>query len=408
MCLFPSPVYAGTRAFKYGIKEFECGSCPECMQKRASYWVLRTVAETRYRRSIGQSTCMVTLTYDNFARDDRGHLLPDAEHGGYIELPSDRSIRCDKRDVQLFMKRLRKKFGSTDIKYLATAEHGSRTGRAHYHVILFGVEFGDLRQYKKSKRGNMIYTSRTLSSLWKHGICTVDSCSVSGAVARYCTKYTLKQHGQNDTFQLFSHGIGFKWLCDHFTGRPYIIEGRQYPIPRTVWNWYIFNKYSQFQSDMSYRYVAKNKLLLHDDRYEDNHRKLEFMRILRDDDDVYSSYRESLSYNADLRDLSRPSPRERILSLDQKKYGSYRHKALNAMIAYESRVRFSNDFKVVKYKDYEPYRASSPVICRKRSCHITANDTFSLDLGISSEKVEEIFLQVLDKCRLKRYIKEKK
>lgn len=42
-----------------------------------------------------------------------------------------------KRDVQLYLKRLRKKDESSRIRYYAVGEYGSHGGRPHYHILLF-------------------------------------------------------------------------------------------------------------------------------------------------------------------------------------------------------------------------------------------------------------------------------
>jgi hypothetical protein len=77
-----------------------------------------------------------------------------------------------KKDIQDFMKRYRAyldyHYGKNKkpIKYMATAEYGDRTHRAHYHVLIFGHVFNDRVPYKKSKRGNQIYMSLTVSALF--------------------------------------------------------------------------------------------------------------------------------------------------------------------------------------------------------------------------------------------------
>lgn len=53
-----------------------------------------------------------------------------------------------KRDVQLFLKRLRitleRKFNIPPFRYCVFSEYGKDTHRAHYHMILFGVDLGKL------------------------------------------------------------------------------------------------------------------------------------------------------------------------------------------------------------------------------------------------------------------------
>lgn len=234
MCLFP---FANNKpnsiAYKKGLIEFKCGGCPECLGERARSWALR--CSMHAKNHIG---CMITLTYDQYIHDNRGNVIGERVS----------ELEVNKKDCQKFIKRVRRYFeyhyNIKNIKYLITAEYGSRTHRAHYHCILFGVSFEDIVYYKKSKRGNIIYKSQTLTDLWGLGICTVDSININSAVARYCTKYCAKDARSENTFMLVSRGIGIDNLMQEFNGRSYIIDGREYPIPKQVWQLYIENKYN--------------------------------------------------------------------------------------------------------------------------------------------------------------------
>lgn len=253
MCFFPIPNNTNKEAYKKGLTEFTCGKCPECLSKRASEWALRCTAQARESKT----AVMVTLTYDTYKYDKHGNIIG--------EQVSD--MRVNKRDCQLFMKRLReyydRKKDIQGIKYLITAEYGKRTGRAHYHALLFNVSFDDLIPYKKSKRGNQIYKSPTLTRLWGNGICTVDSVNVTGAIARYCTKYCVKDYGIDDTFMLVSQGIGVNELMKTFNGLSYWLDGRELPIPRVIWQRYLSERYAdswsrmRFRATPTYKYVNK-------------------------------------------------------------------------------------------------------------------------------------------------------
>ena len=146
MCMFTFPNRSSPRALLKGIERFECGGCPECLQKKSRQWALRCGMEARV--NVGM---MITLTYDTYRNGVDGE-----------ENPVDTSLCVQKTHAQRFIKRLRKHFPNKTIKYLLTAEYGKKTHRAHYHALIFGVMFNDLRYYKKSKRGNIIYKSPTL------------------------------------------------------------------------------------------------------------------------------------------------------------------------------------------------------------------------------------------------------
>lgn len=337
MCFFPLPNNnIKGEAYRKGITEFECGACPECLSKRSSRLSLRALHEAKMH----EHNCMITLTYDNYARDDKGRIIG--------ELPPDRNLKVNVRDVQLFIKRLRKWWStqsSDPLRYLATAEYGSRTHRAHYHCLIFGVNFSDAVLYKKSKRGSFIYKSATLTRLWGHGICTIDCLNVTPAVARYCTKYCAKDRSP-DTFSLMSQHLGFDSLMSEFNGKSYIIDGREYPIPRVIWEHYIMSKYSSDYPDMSPKYVKRSPAELYqdvpfvNDRGEIDYRRVDVLyeqgslarkvyRAVRDSDPVYSNYLAYWKHKSEQR-LEIPV-RERIAQLDDRKYHNYKQQAYHCL-----------------------------------------------------------------------------
>lgn len=130
--------------------DIPCRKCLGCREAYARQWAIRAQLEAVY---FPDTSWFVTLTYDEqhlpWAYDD-------------FSLPTVR-----KRDWQLFMKRLRKSFGS-GIRFLACGEYGEKTGRPHYHAVLFGVDFADLRPFR-NKGGNLYYTSNKMAKLWPYG-----------------------------------------------------------------------------------------------------------------------------------------------------------------------------------------------------------------------------------------------
>lgn len=105
----------------------------------------------------------------------------------------------------------------------------------------------------------MIRKSATLEKLWKHGICTVDKLDISAAAARYCTKYAAKDTRTDDTFMLFSRDIGTQWLMEHFNGLHYQVDGRLFPVPKTI-----FNKQVEkhFAKTLSFKNMRINAMFL--------------------------------------------------------------------------------------------------------------------------------------------------
>lgn len=99
-----------------------CGRCPSCMRNRQNEWVFRLNEELR----ISPFAYFFTLTY----RDDSLPIMV-CDLNLKIEIPT----LC-KRDIQLFMKRLRKNT-ECPMKYHIVGEYGPSTLRPHYHGLLF-------------------------------------------------------------------------------------------------------------------------------------------------------------------------------------------------------------------------------------------------------------------------------
>lgn len=319
MCLFPTlNLNTSSVAFRSGVHYFKCGSCPECLREKSSSWALRAVYESRSHAF----NCMITLTYDHFKYNSKGDII------GEEDVNPD--LLVNKRHIQLFIKRLRKHFNSKNIKYIACAEYGSRTHRAHYHCLLFGVNFSDAVFYKRSKRGNPIYMSKTLTDLWSHGICSIDCKNVQSSVARYCTKYCAKSRS-DETFMLFSHEIGLNELLKDFNGRSYYVAGREYVIPRVVWQHYITEKYSNSDLSFSHKYVNRDKAIpfVEDDfKYVNSLALRTNYQFLRNSDPVYNSYLLYWKTKSSLYDSVRPSVIKRIYALDESKFHFYKVSAL--------------------------------------------------------------------------------
>lgn len=94
-----------------------------------------------------------------------------------------------KEDFQKFMKRLRKKYKGTKIKYFHCGEYGETEKRPHYHACLFGIDFHDKQLFKRTNGVN-IYTSAILERIWGKGFVTVGEVTFQSAayVARYIMK----------------------------------------------------------------------------------------------------------------------------------------------------------------------------------------------------------------------------
>ena len=103
-----------------------CGKCIGCRLDYSRTWADRCMLESQYHKN----NWFLTLTYDN-------DHLPEQRPGSPVH-------SLQKRDMQLFMKRLRKRFPNDKIRFFGCGEYGSKSCRPHYHLLLFGVPFEDL------------------------------------------------------------------------------------------------------------------------------------------------------------------------------------------------------------------------------------------------------------------------
>lgn len=147
-----------------GEQSVGCGKCHECVTLGANDWAMRVEHE------LGEydDNCCVTLTYAP------ENLPPLYER---------------KRQFQLFMKKLRKKY-KKKISVLVSHEFGSETARLHHHAILFGVDFYDKNYWKTTPKGTRLYRSKSLESLWTHGHSNIGDASVKAGY--YIASYALK------------------------------------------------------------------------------------------------------------------------------------------------------------------------------------------------------------------------
>lgn len=150
--------------------EIPCGSCVGCRMAHAKEWAVRCVLERDY---FSQDDCyFLTLTYDN------AHLPKDGQ--------------LNKRDLQLFWKRLRR--AGYSFRYFACGEYGETYKRPHFHAIVFGLHLDDLRFFSLSDRKSTLFTSKTIEDAWPNGLSVLGYADI-GSIA-YTAGYVEKK--QND------------------------------------------------------------------------------------------------------------------------------------------------------------------------------------------------------------------
>lgn len=201
-----------------------CGKCPACRKRRISAWSFRLMQEQK--RS--QTAYFITLTY--------GTTHAPITKNGFMDL--------SKRDCQLFLKRLRKAHDhyfrkpenrlhsgeQPAIRYYLVGEYGGRTGRPHYHALLFNA------------------VQELIQPAWNNG--QIHYGEVSGASVGYTLKYMSKTskiplHRNDDRtpeFSLMSKRLGenyltqemIQWHQKNLTQRMHccIEDGKKISMPR--------------------------------------------------------------------------------------------------------------------------------------------------------------------------------
>lgn len=188
-CAYQGTSSSGTSQYKIlgswtGVKNHPkdipvpCGHCIGCRLDKSRAWADRMMLELDHSKT----AVFVTLTYDN---DHVPVSMINDDGVPYYTL--------DKRDVQLFLKRLRKYACDKKLRYFLSGEYGDKTFRPHYHAIIFGLDltdFPDCIHYGNNPFGQPYYTSSILERIWSNGFVSLAPVSwqTCAYVARYVTK----------------------------------------------------------------------------------------------------------------------------------------------------------------------------------------------------------------------------
>lgn len=167
-------------------------------------------------------------------------------------MPKNQSL--DVEHWQKFAKRLRK---THKFRFYHCGEYGDDTSRAHYHALLFGLDFrADRKFYRTTDQGHKLYTSEFLDKTWKLGQCQIGDLTAESAA--YVSRYAMKKQtgqfaeGYYDKFDIFTGevherkapyvtmsrrpGIGKSWLdkyqTDVYPSDEVIVKGRPTRPPK--------------------------------------------------------------------------------------------------------------------------------------------------------------------------------
>jgi len=273
VCYHLNPAKRSVSGIKFCSNEnaeflLPCGNCIGCRLLRAKHWAVRCA---NHLQSVDDGI-FLTLTYDNDHLPKGGTLV--------------------KSHIQGFIKRLRERIGKP-ISYFYCGEYGSKFGRPHYHVLLFGFRPFDSVLYRTTKLGNKLFTSEFIENVWGQGFAPFGDLNFE--TAAYTCRYILKKVSGDlaKSFYLFidSDGTVFNRLSEfsqpslkHAIGKQYFFENykdlfnndfvtyktkdgvRRSALPR-YYNKLFEQFYPKLYCDLKARRQAFDRKLVSDERY---------------------------------------------------------------------------------------------------------------------------------------------
>ncbi|QGF19320.1 replication initiation protein [Antarctic microvirus CAA_003_V_1] len=206
-CMSPFHLIDKIKNESFGVP---CGKCPNCKARRIGGWAFRLTEQLK----TATSSNFITLTYAI-------EHIPILENG---------QTTINKRDPQLFFKRLRKANPDTKIKYYLAAEYGDKTDRPHYHIILFNAQLDTIQ--KAWDLGNIHYGDAGPASITY----TLKYINKTIKIPKFDGDLRIPE------FQLISKGLGAtyinekttKWHSKNIENRYYLPlqDGKKIALPR--------------------------------------------------------------------------------------------------------------------------------------------------------------------------------
>lgn len=200
-----------------------CGKCAFCLVTKRSNWMFRIHWEMKHQEQPGW---FITLTYEE----------------KYVKRTADGRLSLRFRDVQLFLKKLRR--AKHYAKYICVGEYGTKTQRPHYHMLLWtSCPVEQLERFWSTKKGMCL------------GRIHIGRISMQSAM--YTLKYIIQPKqkagdGIEKTRAQFSKGLGLSYLSTavynyhtfdydnpEFTTR---VDGKRMALPK-YYRYKIFTKF---------------------------------------------------------------------------------------------------------------------------------------------------------------------
>lgn len=197
--------------FVRGRQAFPCGDCLPCRYKRRRQWCARITLEALQHGD----NAFVTLTYHSKnLRTPSGHYVAVGTRSE--DLPG-----LHPKDLQDFIKRLRKAIAPLQIRFFGVGEYGDETERPHYHLALFGYpscRYG-MSRYSKANQ-NCCSACDLIAKEWGLGntfVGTLDAASVkyiAGYTVKKMNAKSVKLEGRHPEFARMSlrPGVGYDGL----------------------------------------------------------------------------------------------------------------------------------------------------------------------------------------------------
>lgn len=154
-----------------GTSPFGCGQCLPCRINKSRQWMWRQVLESFSH----ERNAFVTLTYDD------------------KNLPTNRSLQP--RDLQLWLKRLRKQVSPRTFRFFGAGEYGEAGTRGinpHYHVSLFGLS-GHTTEHGRGNRRFLTHyeDAEIIQKTW--GMGDAFTAEFNAKTALYTSGYVIKR-----------------------------------------------------------------------------------------------------------------------------------------------------------------------------------------------------------------------
>lgn len=243
---------------EYAPFQIPCGKCISCRLESARQTAIRCVHEAQMH----DDNIFLTLTYNNenlgtnvldythfqtFIKDLRNNIYQELLDSMFPHL-----VQSEQRRIwnQLPKERRNELYGKIKIGVFAVGEYGTKSGRAHWHALIFNYRPKDSRPKYTSERGDRVYHSESLEKIWSRGI--TEYGAVTFESAGYCARYSSKKlsHGPDGSHQRepisrrsCRQAIGKSWIekyhNDVFNNGFIVLPGGQKSsIPRYYEKWY--------------------------------------------------------------------------------------------------------------------------------------------------------------------------